>query len=661
MVCALITLLLSLSLGPERLVAESKVARPNGYVNLIGAASNGTRALFVWRRIPAGGRGEIRYWSFDGEKPRLLPLAPYQSPIGVVWSGDSFFVIASSQDGSVLLPIRSDGTIDGTRNLSLTADRQSAAASNGNGFVIVNGNRALFFDRAGNATRTIELPPYGGNFSVAANGDDYTVASAQQFSSNETSLLTIRADGTITRSSLPLHIEGGSPVASAHQAVTAGGTLFIAGRRVDAGSPPGHQIALAWDGTAYAVATSRGLRRFSATGDEIDRQDFEYGAPLAVVIAKKKPVVVWWTDAPELHATDDMLLTDIASDQSFPTASNDGTNAFVAWIEHGRIVATAFDTRSLDVPRVKIDVGSTSERTVLSAISVGGTHLLLWRDEQSIRMMRFDARGAKRDAQPMVIGPAPTRSVGDMPALIASGNAVLAVWSDVHDVRALRIPLSGSIASPAPFTIHHDPTRYSFSPHVRQDGVDPVVYWFTESTQRLYDAPAPPYELRSAVIHRSRVRVNPPLASSLRYPSRLVFERNRVLWPEYVVPFYGPWPRPENPTPMVLEFHGAAVATNGTFRTPPHLVSKRTFNWSEQPALDLSIVHAGKHAFAVWTEEQNVMAMPVNAGLEPAGDAMPIGKASTGTLHALETPAGTLFVYTQRREGSEQIIIAPVQ
>ena len=52
------------------------------------------------------------------------------------------------------------------------------------------------------------------------------------------------------------------------------------------------------------------------------------------------------------------------------------------------------------------------------------------------------------------------------------------------------------------------------------------------------------------------------------------------------------------------------------------------------------------------------MAMPVNAGLDAAGDATAIGDALTGTLHALETPAGPLFVYTRRRDGTEHIIVA---
>lgn len=264
-----------------------------------------------------------------------------------------------------------------------------------------------------------------------------------------------------------------------------------------------------------------------------------------------------------------------------------------------------------------------------AAVSVGSRTYAVWRDAADELLIAVDGLPSR------VIAASPSRGFANLPAVASNGRELFVVWNDLHEIRAVHLSLDG-IAKSSAITIARDSKRPLFAPAVRWTGRDYEVAWLAQPEQTMYDTPPPRFELHSAIVGGSRVRSRVTGTPAAFYPQRIAFAGPSLLWFDYNVPFFGPWPQPEVIPPSKF-----------TLRTGTRVIFEEPYATElAQPALDLSIAPHGDGFIAFWTQSSKLRALALDRDLNRIGEPMEIGDAIDGTARVV--PGGNVFVVYER-------------
>jgi hypothetical protein len=275
-----------------------------------------------------------------------------------------------------------------------------------------------------------------------------------------------------------------------------------------------------------------------------------------------------------------------------------------------------------------------------AAISVGPRTYAVWRDAADELLIAVDSIPSR------VIASSPWRGFANLPAVASDGRELFVVWNDQHEIRAVHLSLDG-IAKSNAITIARDSKLPLFAPAVRWTGRDYEVAWLAQPQLVLYDTPPPPFELHSAIVRGSHVRSRATVAPAAFYPQRIAFAGPSLLWIDYSVPFFGPWPPPEVIPPSKL-----------TLRTGERVIFEEQFTTGlPQPALDLSIATHGDGFIAFWTQASKLRALALDRDLNRIGEPVEIGDAIDGSARVVSA----LVVYERLVDGVAQTFVRDVR
>jgi hypothetical protein len=647
----------TLSFGPERELVPRRMEEARD-LRFAGAATDGREVLLLFSKMNVETHEITSYVGLASAHLQQLPTT--EQALGVVWSGASYFVVTDKH----LFPIARDGRIRAPRDLpARESGFRASTASNGNGFLLATdgpGWRLLvrLFDRDGRPRTTLTL--YGAQvFDVATRGRDYAVF----LTAHETTVsrVIVHPNGTHEIEMVPPKkvrspwaIAGARDAAIVHEMDPISNTLCLAGRAIDLG-PDAVSAPLAWDGASYLVLTPKELRRYAPDGTLRESAAGDYERPLAIVTRRgRPPFVLWQTKDDALHASGGALALGTTAEQTAPAASSDGASAIVAWREQNGIAATVFATPG--EPHVTIDLKGSKPSTNINTISLAGVHYVVWRDESSIRMTRLNARGDVLDAQPVLLAPAAKSpwawpSSANTPGLAADGRKALVTWCADNRIWASWLT-PGQPPEEAFVVESPPPSHYAVAAHAAFNGRDFVVVWTEQEPSQSSHAPAI-FGIYSSVVRGRAATMRQAIVGTALPIAQLVLAPARAMWPEYRS--RGPYDRD---LPNNLEIWTAPLTAEGAASAKAERIALLDrAEWSMQtPAVDLTVY--GTHA--LWSEQDALMAMPLDAEWKSAGDPVKIGEASNGTLRMVETNAGTLLVYARRDGGVSRIFVRAV-
>lgn len=522
--------------GDEMPLVNARVGRASRFKSFGGIATDGEHALVVW------GRDNVFQSVLDGKVRHTLPLSG--SPLGLVWSGDAYFLLSRQLSTYGLLRIEKSGegpalASPGMRQFA-TTPRSASIVARDSGFDIVaqmDNDVVLVreYDRSGNEIR--EFAPIPGAHVIATTSvaDKVIIVS---YVGSRLDAIVVGSSGAIDRRAI-VNI----PVAPSVLGVASNGsTLFVSwwlgGTRTTIitsltgfGNPAtaedvsgGSAVKAYWDGIAYALVTSERvsnteehlvITRYSEQAKRLDTTTIPGTTSLlSTILGVAGNAMVWaesggetsdyWMRVGNGAAT---LVSEGLVEQLAHAISSDGVSVVAAWLEENSprtVAATVF--RDATSPRETIVLRHTPSPAKAmgpATVSASGMHFVVWReawpDRTRTLLSRLDWRGRLLDEEPIELASAPPRgsfywdAVTEI-AAATNGRDLFVAWTGDAGVFGLHVGFDGRVRDKAPIAFTTAATVAYRSPRVAWDGRDYVVFWTDQAqlsgTASLFSASA---------------------------------------------------------------------------------------------------------------------------------------------------------------------------
>jgi hypothetical protein len=335
----------------------------------------------------------------------------------------------------------------------------------------------------------------------------------------------------------------------------------------------------------------------------------------------------------------------VANQQELASASSDGSNYMVTWIDfRGGGTWDAYGAR-VDAAGNVIDVGGLpictdpSQQYALDLAFNGTNWLVAWHDSRNgpkdIYGTRVATDGSGVDPAAFPISTAAAHQ--SQPELAFDGGNYLAVWHEWrsatgYDIRGVRIAPDGTVLDPGGILISARATGELY-PAVAFDGTNYLVVWQDERSGS-YDIYATRIDIDGNVLNAPGIAIS-ATADQQEYPA-LAFDGTNYLvtWQDNRNGFY-------------TDIYGARVTVSGTVLDPAGVAVSDANRNQGQPAVGFD----GTNYLVVWQDARNVYNDIYGTRVTTGGTVLDsTGIQISGASLAQEYPAlafdGTNYVVT---------------